>query len=118
MLLRAPAKIIVSVHKICAMILCLFAAIAAGACGGDRPTTESEKQTDTGPVLVSGHLSRDVAPEGQSFPPNLFGRTSQTGPQPAMDWNSCIGVVECEHSNEQGENGKRAAVKAGSLQLI
>jgi transcriptional regulator with XRE-family HTH domain len=22
-----------------------------------------------------------------------------------MNWNSCIGVVGCEHSNEQGENG-------------
>jgi len=35
------------------------------ACSSDRPATESDKQMDNAPVVISGHLSRDVAPEGE-----------------------------------------------------
>src|SRR6267143_2574781 len=34
-------------------------------CSSDRPAAEPEKATDKATVAVSGHLSRDMAPEGQ-----------------------------------------------------
>jgi len=90
------------------MILCLFAAIAAGACGGDRPTTESEKQTDTGPVLVSGHLSRDVALRGNPFRQIYSGEQVKQAPnQPWIGtlvsawWNASIPMNKVRTENER-----------------
>jgi hypothetical protein len=51
-------------NKLQQIVPCLLLATVIGACSSDRPTTESDKQTDNAAVVISGHLSREVAPEG------------------------------------------------------
>jgi hypothetical protein len=87
-------------NKLQKIVPCLVLAAIIGACSSDRPTTESERQADNAGVVIAGHLSRDVAPEGEPIRfwitvENRSGAALQNVRLAHMDTPGFKSVTEC-----------------------